>query len=220
MAAHSLRPLATLLKEARERKGLSQRALSERVGLPQSHLSKIENGAVDLQASNLIEIARALDLELTLLPRGVLPAVQALRETRDQGFPRDLLLDRSLVRISRAARALASRFPNVKSFADVIQVTHELRALHLSKRDGDAIRRNVLRLEQSLDLLRSKRDPKRNRKATDTLLERIESDSRTVRRMRNAVAHGLTDSASTPLPAYRLDENDADYSDRDDERAG
>src|SRR5262249_23928130 len=66
------------LKTARERKGLSQRALGERVGLPQSHISRIEAGAVDPQASSLMQIARALDLELVLLPRGALAAVRAL----------------------------------------------------------------------------------------------------------------------------------------------
>ena len=76
-----LQPIATLLKSARERKGLSQRALGKRVGLPQSHISKIENAAVDLQTTNLMQIARALDLELTLVPRATLPAVQSLQET-------------------------------------------------------------------------------------------------------------------------------------------
>ena len=34
------------IKTAREAKGLSQRALSERIGVPQSHISKIENNSV------------------------------------------------------------------------------------------------------------------------------------------------------------------------------
>jgi HTH-type transcriptional regulator/antitoxin HipB len=67
------------LKAARERKGLSQRALGDRVGLPQSHISTIESGSVDLQASSLLEIARALDLELVLVPRGALPAIRAIQ---------------------------------------------------------------------------------------------------------------------------------------------
>jgi HTH-type transcriptional regulator/antitoxin HipB len=84
------RPLAVIaaaLKAARERKGLSQRALAERVGLPQSHVSKIENAAVDLQTTNLIEIARALDLEVTLVPRSLLPAVQSLQHQSTRALP-------------------------------------------------------------------------------------------------------------------------------------
>ena len=38
------------LKAARQEKGLSQRELSAKAGVPQSHISKIERGAVDLRA--------------------------------------------------------------------------------------------------------------------------------------------------------------------------
>ena len=51
--------LAKALMGARKRKKLSQRALSKKVGMPQSQISRIENAAVDLQASSLIELARA-----------------------------------------------------------------------------------------------------------------------------------------------------------------
>src|SRR5476649_2893993 len=57
------------LKAAREELNLSQRAMSAKTGVPQSHISKIENGAVDIQLSSLIELARVLGLELTLVPR-------------------------------------------------------------------------------------------------------------------------------------------------------
>ena len=70
--------LADQLKAARLQKKLSQRALSERVGIPQSHLSKIENGQVNIQVASLTQIARALDLELLLVPKKVVPAVEAL----------------------------------------------------------------------------------------------------------------------------------------------
>jgi transcriptional regulator with XRE-family HTH domain len=77
----ALEPIAAILRAARERKGWTQRELGHRVGLPQSHLSKIENAAVDLQLSSLMEIARALDLELALVPRTLLPAIRALQRT-------------------------------------------------------------------------------------------------------------------------------------------
>ena len=66
------------LRAAREKKGLSQRALSALTGVPQSHISKIENSGVDLRLSSLTAIARALDLELTLVPRKALPAVKSI----------------------------------------------------------------------------------------------------------------------------------------------
>lgn len=70
--------LAKALKKAREDKKLSQRALSQRAGIPQAQISKIENAAVDLQASTLIGLARALDLEVMLVPRKHVPAVSSM----------------------------------------------------------------------------------------------------------------------------------------------
>jgi len=66
------------LKKAREEKGLSQRELAGKVGVPQGHISKTENCAVDLRLSSLVGLARALDLELALVPREFLPAVKSL----------------------------------------------------------------------------------------------------------------------------------------------
>ena len=70
------------IKDARKKKGLSQRELSERSGVPQSHISRIENGAVDLRLSSLIELARTLDMELLMIPRKAVPAVQSVVDGR------------------------------------------------------------------------------------------------------------------------------------------
>ncbi len=85
MASAPATPIAKALREARLRKGLSQRALGERAGVPQSHISKIEAGAVDLRLSSLIELARTLDLELTLVPRAAVPAVQSIARRKSPG---------------------------------------------------------------------------------------------------------------------------------------
>ena len=42
---------------------------------PQSHISRIENGAVDPRLSNMVKIARALGLDPMLIPGRALPAV-------------------------------------------------------------------------------------------------------------------------------------------------
>lgn len=73
--------LGGTLKAARKAKGLSQRALSEKTGMPQSHISKIENGAIDLRVSSLVELGRVLGLELMLVPRKATPAVQSIVRT-------------------------------------------------------------------------------------------------------------------------------------------
>lgn len=74
----SIAHIAKQLKEAREAKGLSQRGLSAKAGIPQSHISKIENGAVNLQLSSLIELSRVLGLELMLVPQKAAPAAKSL----------------------------------------------------------------------------------------------------------------------------------------------
>ncbi|WP_136618575.1 MULTISPECIES: helix-turn-helix domain-containing protein [Mesorhizobium] len=66
------------LRGARKDKGLSQRKLSARVGLPQSHISKIESGATDLRLSSLVQLARSLDYEVVIVPRKALSAVKAV----------------------------------------------------------------------------------------------------------------------------------------------
>src|ERR1700716_440108 len=73
--------MARLLRNARERKGISQRELSALSGVRQSQISMIEKGIVDLRLSSLVELARALDLELTLVPRPAVPAVQSIIRT-------------------------------------------------------------------------------------------------------------------------------------------
>lgn len=66
------------LRAARLQKGLSQRELSAQSGVPQSHISKIESGSVDLRVSSLIALARVLGLELFLASKRYIPAVQAI----------------------------------------------------------------------------------------------------------------------------------------------
>jgi predicted transcriptional regulator len=61
--------------------GLSQRELSRQSGVPQSHISKIENGGVDLRLSSLVSIARVLELELELIPRKYLAVVNSITTT-------------------------------------------------------------------------------------------------------------------------------------------
>lgn len=75
---YALEELASMLKQVRERKGLSQRDLSRTSGVPQGQISKIENGAVDLRVSSLLALARALELEPVLVPHRVLGAVQTV----------------------------------------------------------------------------------------------------------------------------------------------
>ncbi|HAB98886.1 MAG TPA: XRE family transcriptional regulator [Parachlamydiales bacterium] len=77
---YSVQALAAKLKAAREKKGLSQRALGAKVGIAQSHISKLEQGLIDLQLSTFIDIARALELEPVLVSREHLTTVEAVQK--------------------------------------------------------------------------------------------------------------------------------------------
>ncbi len=78
----SAKAFAAQLKAARKKQKLSQRTLAEYVGLPQSHISNIENGKVDMRLSNVIEISRVLGLEPMLIPRRYMSAVKGLMQQK------------------------------------------------------------------------------------------------------------------------------------------
>jgi transcriptional regulator with XRE-family HTH domain len=66
------------LKEARISRGWGQRELGGKIGLPQPHISAIESGNVVPRFDTLLDIVRVLELDLLLVPRSLVPAVQSL----------------------------------------------------------------------------------------------------------------------------------------------
>jgi transcriptional regulator with XRE-family HTH domain len=77
-APYSTKQLTQVIHDARIAAGVSQKELATRAGLRQSHLTLIETSSIDPRVSTLLELGRALDLELVFVPRRVLPAVQSL----------------------------------------------------------------------------------------------------------------------------------------------
>src|SRR5690606_1961683 len=72
------------LKKARHAKRMTQAELGKKMGLPQSHISQIEAGRVDIRLSSLLEMARLLDLEPMLIPRILTPAVRSIISGRKE----------------------------------------------------------------------------------------------------------------------------------------
>lgn len=66
------------LKATREARSIRQSALANTIGINPGHLSRIESGKTTPTLATLNEIARALDLEIMLVPRGNVPAVRAI----------------------------------------------------------------------------------------------------------------------------------------------
>jgi HTH-type transcriptional regulator/antitoxin HipB len=75
---HNTQELLRHLAEARSDHGLTQAELGAQAGLPQSHLSNIERGKINIRVSSLLELARLLDFEVMLVPRKLVPAVRHL----------------------------------------------------------------------------------------------------------------------------------------------
>jgi transcriptional regulator with XRE-family HTH domain len=186
------------LKAARTRKGLSQRALSQLVGMPQSHISKIEAGGVDLQLSSLTELARVLELELRLVPRRAVPAVDSVVRSVAPSSQ-----DEAQSRITDDLRRLAER---LSAFDGDPRIQESLRnALHLLQRVSIPAADLPVALNAVQTLLHAAEageitDPQTlrvARRATDVL-----------RDMRNRMAHAAPAPTIGPRPAYQLDEED------------
>lgn len=73
--------LINALADARKVRAWSQRELAARLEMKQSQISDIEAGKRDIRISTFVEIARSLGLELVLIPRPLLPAVQYLLQS-------------------------------------------------------------------------------------------------------------------------------------------
>jgi transcriptional regulator with XRE-family HTH domain len=66
------------LREARTAREWTQAELAGRIGLHQRQISDLERGTIDPRLSTVRNVARALNLELTLVPHHLIPVVDAL----------------------------------------------------------------------------------------------------------------------------------------------
>lgn len=66
--------IAHAIRTTRAAARISQRELGQRAGLTQAQISRFESGRVNLRLSSLVELARAIGLEVMLVPREGVPA--------------------------------------------------------------------------------------------------------------------------------------------------
>ena len=67
-----------MLRQRRLALGLTQDEAASRAGTTQAHYSKIELGKRDVRLGTLQDIARALSLEVMLVPAELVPTVNAM----------------------------------------------------------------------------------------------------------------------------------------------
>jgi transcriptional regulator with XRE-family HTH domain len=188
--------IAKTIKAARETKGLSQRALAKIAGVPQSHISKIENAGVDLRVSSLTEIARALDLELALVPRKAVPAVKSIVRSAQPDIPSlaRLTLTDDLVKLEKISDKIAEQFGSVKEATQLQSRVHDLTRLSIP----ESYLSNVRKLQKELDRVSKQPDLKR-------LIESLDS----VQTLRNALAHSpVEELRQVSRSAYSLEGED------------
>ena len=193
--------IAASLREARIAKALTQKALGQRVGLPQSHISKIEKGAVDLKLSSLVEIARALGLEIKLVPRKALPAVEGA--VRAHGTTVET--SRALSLLSQQAQ-IAERIK--ANFPDLLQVEAFQNAIRsIPRLQFDAAQLKAL--DQALKPAKQLTSIIEGQGGAAALAKRLEEATSALRHFRNMqVQHAPLIEAARQRPAYRLEEDD------------
>lgn len=199
------------LREARRTKGLSQRQLGERVGLPQSHISKIEGGGSDLKLSTLIEIARALELDVKLIPRATLPAVESVVKAASRDVTTEST-SRAVDRIHRAQR-IAERLSAIEAIrpnlAKLQGILAPLERFRFNRPDLTLLSKAL----EPLDLVRKRVDqlalPLENLGGLPTAyIEPINASARQLTALRNQMAHAPEAHENRQLPAHRLDDDD------------
>ena len=210
MAAATVQVFAQTLQAARERKGLSQRALAAKLGVRQSYVSRIETAAVDPKASSLTEIARALDLELVLIPRRLVPAVQALQrqdEPNDSTKFEDTVRDH-LNRIRHQLQTIEAIAGEPKALTFLDKVIADLLPLRFGALAGVQIQTLLEQIGSTLKQIRRSPHPSADKQISKEALLTIDRLAGDLRAIRNRLAHQTADRPSEAVPAYRLDMED------------
>lgn len=82
-ASETLRELGELLRYARLAAGLTQEQVADLAGISRPRYRDIETGIAAARATTLMNISRALGLEMMLVPQAMVPAVRALMRPHD-----------------------------------------------------------------------------------------------------------------------------------------
>ena len=200
--------IARVLRRARETKGLSQRELSAKAGLTQTSISRIENATVDLQLSNLLELARALDLEVMLVPRKAVTATQGLIRTIEPKPPARAESDKATRHFDNVVRKLANLDLGSAEIKRLRELVTVFRSLRFNEEQVRTLQDAVKELQQIGRRAAKTGHAKTSNSAVDA--RRFVQITRDLQDLRNAIVHVPASSdISRIVPAYRLDEGDS-----------
>ncbi len=211
---HALEDIARTLKKARQGKGLSQRALSKRSGVRQYQISKIENGSVDLRVSSLIQLARALDLDLKLVPRKAVPAIDSIvRSTMPGAYAVPAM--KELNRALDAVKNLRAAYPDLSDLNKLQNIIQSISSIEGIGKELEALReiskpiREIQKLSETTP--RHATELRALREAASIPVERLQAlqqATKAAQNLRNQLVHNISEAPSQPRPMYSLDEDD------------
>lgn len=194
---YGLAPFAETVRQARLQKGWTQRDLSARSHMPQAQISRFENGEVDPQVSTLIELARTLDLELQLVPRSAITAVEAaVRSAEERSEERTIR--ELLKKLQTAAEEALKAAPDREDIASIRGSLRELEHLAPLIRGVEVIK-ELQGLLLNLEQFTVYPPAQRGRHAKGYV-----DAASWLRRFRNQLVH----APQTERPAYSLDDEE------------
>lgn len=200
---YAVAELLEQLRAARLAQGLSQRQLGERIGLPQSNVARLESGNTDPGLSKIIELARALDLDLQLIPRKALPTIQgAMRANALAIDPHDATSRaiQSIMNLGETLARIAST--QIEIPESLTKTLADLERLRFDQAQFRALQDAIKPLQRTLDRLEeSGSSPKEWARGMR------ESGTR-LRDLRNRIAHCVAIDQSQLKPAFSLEDGD------------
>lgn len=193
------------LRAARLAQGLSQRQLGERIGLPQSNIARLESGGTDPSLSKIIELARALDLDLQLIPRKALPAVKGAMRANELAINPDDATNHAMKSIQNLGEALTSiEQPQFEIPESLRKTLADLERLRFDQTQFRALQGAMRPLRRTLDRIQE------TGSFPTEWARRMRESSTRLRDLRNRITHGVANNESHLKPAFSLEDDDDD----------
>ncbi|WP_247483619.1 helix-turn-helix transcriptional regulator [Bradyrhizobium sp. 15] len=126
--------LVRTVQAKRTQERISQRALAVRSGLTQAHISQIET-RVEPGLSSFIQMVRALDLEVVLVPKKLLPAVEGILRSNLNEFSLEEGPSNLFVKAERIVSGQRKRHGSSAALDRIAEYLRFLKQVHLSKTD-------------------------------------------------------------------------------------
>ena len=194
--AYKTEHITQQLRTAREGQKISQRELSARSGLTQSHISQIERGTMEPGLGSLVDVARSLDLEIVLVPKKLMPAVRHILASASPS--NDVVTSEQRKLVGRLERWFSQ-------YSDGLGTASDADAF----RDSLALLRHLPLTADELAVLGSAAARLDNFLVEKMSRQEMRQVGLQIRQLRNAAAHRSRDD-TIPRSAYALDEDGDD----------